>query len=427
VEGSFPPTPLNSYSGFAQEDIVILQTDLFGFDQRVIVRNLPKPIMSKSTNHVRASPNGTLVGFDVNEIYDTRDGQRLSLPPGRKFHPELSQFSEDGRYAVFPPNFFADLAVEKKIGFNSDSRFLTKQNASIDADLLQKWCRVITRGKLDQGGRYSAIDEATWENVRQELARDLDANPDAEVLRSATTDRLYWLRQEIEGTSAPLPLLDRLVAAEPTWTNYDRRAQVHIGLEQWYQAILDELEAARLAGDRYWRYGPAGWMLGARIVQIPGRPHEQYELALRWAEARNRAGVSEVGGGGLLLPSSRVAVSSMMGRTSMIGLAQYRLGRYSDALATLQNRDVPMLSVAAGMLMSPWNLLTIRNDSFTFEPIDLIVRAMCHHQLGQPKAAGICLRMARETWRMAKEGRSSAEEEALLREAELLIEGKAKP
>jgi len=119
-----------------------------------------------------------------------------------------------------------------------------------------------------------------------------------------------------------------------------------------------------------------------------------------------------------------------MGRTSVIGLAQFRLGRYSDALATLRQIDVPRVSAAAGMLMSPWNLLTIRNDSFTVEPIGLIVRAMCHHHLGQPKAAGICLHMAREHMAremLGKKGGGSAEEEALLREAETLIEGKAKP
>jgi hypothetical protein len=101
---------------------------------------------------------------------------------------------------------------------------------------------------LDQGGRYSEIDEATWENQRQELARDLDANPDASVLRPAAADRLYWLREEIKQSKSPLPLYDRLVAAEPTWQNYSGRAKAHFDAEHWDLAARDELEAARLGG-----------------------------------------------------------------------------------------------------------------------------------------------------------------------------------
>jgi hypothetical protein len=128
----------------------------------------------------------------------------------------------------------------------------------------------------------------------------------------------------------------------------------------------------------------------------------------------------------------------------MIGLVQFRLGRYADALASLWQRDVPKLSHAAGMLMSPWNLLTIIEESpiekspmwrgfdfmpwtitqFAFEPMDLAVRAMCHHHLGQPKEAGACLWHVREL--LGKEG-GSVEQRVLLREAETLIQGKGRP
>ena len=146
----------------------------------------------------------------------------------------------------------------------------------------------------------------------------MEANPNAQALRSAVTDRLYWLRQEIQDSSGPLTLLDRLVAAEPKWPNYSQRASVHFKLEHWEQAARDELEAARLAGDRYWLSdSPSpGWTLGARLVLVPGRPREQYELALRWVEARSRAGVDEnTPGNGGFRPN----------RTLTIGLAQFRL------------------------------------------------------------------------------------------------------
>ena len=363
--------------------------------------------------------------------------------PDANFIWKLSQFSEDGRFAVFPGNFVADLAVEKKIGFDSESRLLTKQNASLSADLLQKWCRVITRGRLDQDGRYSEFDEATWENQRQELVRDLDANPDASVLRPAAADRLYWLREEIKQSKSPLPLYDRLVAAEPTWRNYSGRAKVHFDAEHWDLAARDELEAARLRGDRYWRDGDPFthpdsnlWTIGNHLVEAPGRPREQYELALRWAEAKSRAGV---------VNHKHIRQAAQESSRQIISLAQFRLGRYADALAGLRQNDVPKLSQVAGALMSPWNLLTFierKNGGrcsapapasaeqwqitreFTIDPMDLAVRAMCHHHLGRPKEAETCLRMTRD---LLGEKGGSVEQRALLREAESLIEGKTKP
>jgi hypothetical protein len=98
---------------------------------------------------------------------------------------------------------------------------------------------------------------------------------------------------------------------------------------------------------------------------------------------------------------------------------------------------VAQLSQVAGALMSPWNLLTFTerregnplpfpsNTTPIEQAVDLAVRAMCHHQLGQHKEAEKCLRMSR--YRLGKEGGSLDDERALLREAELLIEGKTKP
>jgi hypothetical protein len=75
--------------------------------------------------------------------------------------------------------------------------------------------------------------------------------------------------------------------------------------------------------------------------------------------------------------------------------------------------------------MSPFTQLMFKDGvSRLPDAADLLVRAMCHHHLGQPKEAGICLRMTREM--LGKEA-GSADEKALLREAETLIEGKAPP
>jgi hypothetical protein len=207
----------------------------------------------------------------------------------------------------------------------------------------------------------------------------------------------------------------------------------HAKLEHWDLAIQDDFEAARLAGERYWLGGTpfSDWQVGARSVQAPDHPQEQYERALRWVEARTRAGIEDKAALDLLTYLPRRAVIS--------GLALFRLRCYAEALATLRKSDVPMLSEAAGMLMSPWNLLTMMTytypDSFEpeirirrnyFDPVDLLVRAMCHHRMGNPKEANACLNQARGI--LPKDEKAiDAAHRAFLREAESLIERKPRP
>ncbi len=298
---------------FPREDVLVYD----GHDPHstlswILVKGRQEPIVGNIAGQMIVLPDGTLAALDADSLYEARGGPRLLLPQGRKFHPELRRFAEDGRYAVFP-KFVADLATEKKIRFegdispiknpdgwiavtpNKEINYLRKSDTSLSADVLERWCQVIARGRLDVGERFSKFDETTWERLRQELAASLETIPNAQILRSAVTDRLYWLRREIEGSSDPIPLLDRLVVAEPTWPNFKRRADWHGYQKHWDLAVRDQLEAARMAGGRYWHYGSRHeyWELGAKLVETPGRPLEQYELALRWAEATSRAGVDE--------------------------------------------------------------------------------------------------------------------------------------
>jgi serine/threonine protein kinase/tetratricopeptide (TPR) repeat protein len=448
-------------------------------DLLVILRNMPEIIRGFDgdhallTNPIEASRNRRVLALG-GHVYDGLNGQCIPLPRGRRFHPVLSELAEDGRFTTFYAlreehelysvpfhiSYIVDLATDKKIDigkvFDCGGRFLKdleawvvlgsggicvvrKADASLAPELLQKWCQIITRGKLDEGDRFSKLDEAAWEKARLELTHLLDANPNAQSLRAAVSDALYWLRQEIKDRESsnppisPLPLLDRLLAAEPTWPNYSHRAAAHAEQDHWDLAIQDDLEAARLAGERYWLGGASSdWQVGARSVQAPGHPQEQYERALRWVEARTRAGVYDLQiSHALYVPSSNVIAS----------LALFRLGRYAEALATLRKSDVRMLSQATGMLMSPWNLLTMmsyetsgnRQESpeitiriFDFDPVDLLVRAMCHHRLGHPKEANARLNQARGILPKNTEA-INADQRAFLREAESLIEGKPRP
>jgi len=467
------------------EVLEFIQHSGSGDNRLVILRNMPKIIRDythDSPSQIRISPaqasrNGRVVVLG-GHVYDGPSGQRIPLPRGRRFHPELSQLSEDGRFTPFNDSYIVDLAADKKIDFgdsnpsewtgegrflkeleawvvlNSDRIYvLRKADASRDPELLRKWCQVITRGKLNERTNFNKLDEAAWEKTRLELAQLLDANPNAQSLRAAVSDPLYWLRQEIEDSESRnqpgylIRLLDRLIAAEPTWPNYNQRAAAHAEQEHWDLAIQDDFEAARLAGERYWLGGKPlpgaplnvrigdvaswSWQVAARSVQAPGRPQEQYERALRWVKARTRAGVDDLKPVDLNHYRPR--------RTVIAGLALFHLGRYAEALARLRKSDVPMLSEAAGMLMSPWNVLTMmtyrdpaRPDfgvtirTYNFDPVDLLARAMCHHHLGHPKEAKAYLNQARDILPKNAEA-IDADQSAFLREAESLIEGKPHP
>ncbi len=455
---------------FISEDIILLDPNRAAYHQ-IFIKDCPESIIGKSLTRPRPSPTDGWIAFDVDEMYDLRTGKRLSLPPRSKYHPELHQLSEDGRYVLFANSFIADLRVDKKIGFSTGQRFLKNQNAwigidsntvtllrkadsSLDPELLQKWCQIITRGKLDEGGQYSKLDEAGWEVLRQDLALHLESDANAQILRSAATDRLYWLREEIRVAKKDkqLPLCDRLVVAEPTWVNFGQRAKAHADLQHWDLAIRDELEAARLAGERYWAHGSLfdDLMLADHIVHMKSHPRDHYELALQWLTARHLAGVGE----SKLTPVSSPARSRS---TYLTGLAQYRLGLFSDALATLGTHDIPLIADACAILMSPWNQLIFTGNPFDADYIspnafegmfrnlppgltpeqekillhyhyfninNLAIRAMCQHQLHHFYEAKSYLRIARD---MLGSGKRDADEYDLLREAEILIEGKVRP
>jgi hypothetical protein len=123
------------------------------------------------------------------------------------------------------------------------------------------------------------------------------------------------------------------------------------------------------------------------IVREPGAASEGYRQALRWAEA---ACGLQPGNGNFL---------------NTLGVAQYRVGQYRDALTTLTQAE-------------PLNAKRYR-DTFPGDPAFM---AMAHYHLGQKDQATTALSRLRE--RM-KEPRWAidAESQAFHREAEALLQG----
>jgi WD domain, G-beta repeat/Tetratricopeptide repeat/Anaphase-promoting complex subunit 4 WD40 domain len=127
--------------------------------------------------------------------------------------------------------------------------------------------------------------------------------------------------------------------------------------------------------------------LSWNVVRAPECSAQQYRQALRWIEAACRDDPDD----GELL--------------NTLGVAQYRLGHYGDALATLS-----------------------RSDQFNKDhPQDLAFLAMTHYRLGHKEQAQVALARLRETLKKPETAFWAFNEEvqASLKEAETLIDAQA--
>jgi hypothetical protein len=142
-------------------------------------------------------------------------------------------------------------------------------------------------------------------------------------------------------------------------------------------------EALRLA-ERYHdepvRFNQASWA----VVRRPGLPPERYRQALAWAETARRLG-------------------SLWTFVNTFGVAQYRAGRYEEALHTLRQAD--------------WLNRCWLQPS---QPADLAFLAMTEHQLGHKDQAQDYLRRLRDTMKQTQWA-NNEKMQGFLREAETLL------
>jgi WD40 repeat protein len=143
--------------------------------------------------------------------------------------------------------------------------------------------------------------------------------------------------------------------------------------------------AERLQDPTPVRLNQASWA----IVSLPGASADQYGRALRWAESACR---------------QKPEVANLL-RT--LGVAQYRAGKLSEALQTLQ-----------------WSDELNRAQFKSSRPDDLAFLAMIYHRLGREDQAQECLEqlrkvMAQPRWTIYEEGKR------FLQEAEALLKGPA--
>src|SRR5262249_39823460 len=143
-------------------------------------------------------PSGDFLLTEGGRVLDTRTGQRLVTPDGRKYHPTLTRFAPDGRFVVtneglidprteraFPlpdwqsspgpeyvhqPGFGFLTADLRNSGYVGIRLLPTAALIELPPDLLELWLQVVLRGELGPDGAFVKWNEPTWEKKRQELA-----------------------------------------------------------------------------------------------------------------------------------------------------------------------------------------------------------------------------------------------------------------
>jgi hypothetical protein len=428
--------------------------------------------------------NDYLLGSE-GRLFDRTSGKQRAVPAGRRFSDDLARFATEGRFFVsvstsivlpasaLGPGYktersLIDLRTEKAIGKTNASegdlrhvpdrktfvavswpspRYIPIPDTPLDAEVARLFAEVVTCQELDPAGNLRPLDEAEWEERRERLTERLREHPASFLVDRLAADRWHWLRRKLAGAKTDaerFKYLDRLIAVEPTWKNYEQRAQVHyFGYYPWdsqeprkvpdeaasrkfaAEAARDLLEAGNRAGPGYWHQfhyytnnGPENWLF--RLAEGLTRPNnatsDQYDLGLQLAEALHTAN-----------PDDRY-------RRRILAKALYRVGRYAEALPLLPQREWERhcISQFGQLFLSPWNAALVEkevdvNDYRILE--EMAYLAMTYHRLGHPDQAQAVLAHLRTlgTWANFPSrlfhtiGNWYPD---LLREAKALIEGK---
>lgn len=186
-------------------------------------------------------------------VYSTNPWQPLPVGAGKKFHPDLAEFSPDGRFVsarvrlspfVFLRGYrfhLIDLVTQKQFvmpdgledwapiglmpgigsatavhGYGAEVRFIPSLLSEVPADQLELWVQVALRGALNDEGAFKKWDESTWEKKQQELASVSSPIGDFPFPGHLVVDKLFWLRGEFESATDKTPLARQLLKRAET-------------------------------------------------------------------------------------------------------------------------------------------------------------------------------------------------------------------
>jgi WD40 repeat protein/tRNA A-37 threonylcarbamoyl transferase component Bud32 len=367
--------------------------------------------------HVAFSPDGrhlAAAGADQTVVWDARTGQPTLTLPGQRATASLTAgslpfvvaplvFSPEGQRLALasaaPGVTVWDIRTGQEVltlsglpgpitsmTFSPDGKRLVVGTGSRvqvhDADTGQEMLIPEVLG-LSSGGTVFNDIAFSADGFRWALVRPQEANVQVWDLRPLTPE----LAVEREALG-----LVKYLADEKPLAQAEVRAR--IAADRTISAAVREkaLAFAQSYPGNGYRLNEASW----RLVKSPKETAEKYRQALEWAQAACRI---DPGNGTYL---------------STLGSAQYRAGRYAEALETLTRSEK--------LLAAQWELEGSH-------PADLAFLAMTHHRLGQKEKAEATLARSRETLKLPdyriERGGENYVYHALLREAESLIEGQA--
>jgi hypothetical protein len=260
------------------------------------------------------------------------------------------------------------------VSFSPDGRRLA--SAGFDSTV-RVWDAATGQEKLTLKGHTDRVYGVSFSPDGRRLA-SAGSNQAVRVWEaSAVPEEVWrerWLVGQVNYLFRDLILRDEVLAAlhkDPTLVEADREFALQIAQthpEDPRPEVLNEV----------------AW----KVVQTRDAAKDTYALALRQAEAAVRLAP----GNGMIL--------------NTLGVAQYRVGRYDDALATLTKSE---------------KLNATKEGS---QPTDLAFLAMTQHQLGKKDEAKAALLRLRENMKQPRWA-DDGEAKVFLLEAEELIEGKA--
>jgi hypothetical protein len=375
-------------------------------------------------------------------LLDRRSGKRVGVPAGRRYSDDLARLAMDGRFFVSAsliPAGQGSMLTRSLIDFRTEGpigrtkaavglryvpgrktfvflswpspRYIPIPGAPLEAAVARLFAEVVTCHELDPAGTIRPLDEATWDERRKQLAERLQDHPAPSPISRLAADPWHWLRRKLDAAKTDedkIKYLDRLIAVEPTWQNYEQRALIHLRNQRRNQTARDFLEAGKRAGRGYWHDVWHWWVprpprgltqFAGSLIRPATLTPQEYALGLRLAEALSGA-----------IPEDR-------NRRMLLAGARYRAGRYAEALTLLEawqrerERAIVSQEINGGDVVDGTAFL-----------------AMTHQRLGhrdRAQAALADLRTLSKRPGMDRLGESEDYRE-LLREAEALIEGRPK-
>lgn len=395
--------------------------------------------------------------------FDRVTGRRRGAPLGRRYDPAFGEVALARRILVDSyaglGTVLIDLPTEKAVGgprgvaetgphafrYSPAKRMITiNSNKStfvlpllggpVAPEVARLFAEVITCQELDQSGGTQKLDEAVWEQRRKRLTELAPQTEETRFWAATTVGRGYWLRRHAEKAAEGRKLdeairfMDRLIAFDPSWENYEKRGGYYYGYPHQNDhnatnpnriaAARDFLEAGLRAGGGFWRQG--GTLYGGdnflqttawHLLKADATP-DGWRLGLKFAEEMGNNGPFD---GGLLLAA-----------------AHYRAGNMTKTLSLLQSWEERPEYVAAriGQICTagwPGTLAVVNheppNRGGAVHGSALL--AMAYHKLGNREKAlfAIGTMRARMAWKAPLDPRAAF----LVKEAESAIEGAPPP